>query len=129
MRLGKVKMGCKVVLVVLILCGMVGCVTPGGMKIPTTLEERIVAYVAARMEFNDTMKDYLVYKQMMTPEKQADLSAKVKPVAKTVDDALDAWGEAIDAGQLGLPERETWASHMKTFVNLLMTLNVIEVKE
>jgi len=116
------------ILMVLMFLMVAACAGNGQQIMIDTPEKK---YLAARMEFNKTIKSYLAHKTLLPIEKQAALSAKYKIYFQEVDQALDAWSLIVVGGETGneFQAEAAFLTAKQTLINLLLAEGIIKVEQ
>jgi len=105
---------------------LVGMLTSCAMfQVPKTPEAK---YLLARTEFNNMLKDYLFYKEMLPLEKQAELSATFKPYFEQTKILLDNWGAMVIIGGDTTDSAQLWVERRRFLMRLLIDNGILEVK-
>ena len=88
-------------------------------------------YLAARMEFNKTIKSYLEHKNLLPLEQQQALSAKYRVYFQETSLALDAWSKIVVGGEPGnVTEAESaFLAAKQSLLRLLMGEGIIVVEQ
>ena len=112
---------------VLMFLMVAACAGNGQINIDTPEKK----YLAARMEFNKTIKSYLAHKTLLPIEEQAALSAKYKIYFQEVDQALDAWSLIVVGGETGneFQAEAAFLTAKQTLINLLLAEGIIKVEQ
>ena len=85
-------------------------------------------YLLARTEFNNMMKDYLFYKEMLPVDQQGEMSAIFKPYFQKADLVLDQWSAMLSAGDDGVAQEQIWLERKRLLMQLLIEHGIVEVK-
>jgi hypothetical protein len=85
-------------------------------------------YLAARMEFNNTLTRYLMYKSRATQEQQAQWTEDYDHLFREGAIILDAWGLYLEAGNadLSYEKQMEFIEFKNTLIDLLVEAKVFE---
>jgi len=114
-----IKIAAAIALLVIFLTGC------AAFQVPKTQEGK---YLLARTEFNNMMKDYIFYKEMLPLDQQAQLSMVFKPYFQKADLVLDNWGAIVASGGEGGDEQQMWLERKRLLMKLLIEYGIVEVK-
>ena len=116
------------ILMVLMFLMVAACAGNGQQIMIDTPEKK---YLAARMEFNKTIKSYLAHKTLLPIEEQVALSAKYKIYFQEVDQALDAWSLIVVDGEPGneFEAEAAFFTAKQSLINLLLAEGIIKIEQ
>ena len=114
-----IKIAAAIALLVIFLTGC------AAFQVPESPEGK---YVLARAEFNNMLKDYIYYKEMMPVDQQEQLSMTFKPYFLKAKLLLDNWGAILDAGGDAGDSYQLWVERKRLLMQLLIENGIIEVK-
>jgi hypothetical protein len=87
-------------------------------------------YLAARMEFNKTIKSFLAHKTLLPLEQQQVFSDKYRVYFQEVDKALDAWSLIVVGGEDGnvFEAEAAFLTAKQSLLNLLIAEGIIKIE-
>ena len=107
---------------VLLVIFLTGC---AAFQMPESHEGK---YLLARTEFNNMLRDYIYYKEMMPLDRQEQLSTTFKPYFLKAKFLLDNWGAILDAGGDAGDSYQLWVERKRLLMQLLIENGIIEVQ-
>lgn len=122
-----VKKALSILVVVFLM--MIAACGPSRQEIVIDTPEK--QYLAARMEFNKTIKSFLDHKSLLPLEEQQALSAKYKIYFQETSLALDAWSKIVVGGEPGnVTEAESaFLAAKQSLLRLLIAEGIIKVEQ
>ena len=118
----------KALSIIMVMLFLVVAACAGTQEIKIDTPEK--KYLAARMEFNKTIKSFLAHKNLLPVEDQAELSAKYRVYFQEVDKALDAWSLIVVGGEPGnvFEAEAAFLTAKQSLINLLIAEGIIKIE-
>lgn len=112
----------KLLPVVLVVMCILGC---AALQVPQTQEGK---YLLARTEFNNMLKDYILYKEMLPLDQQELMSMTFKPYFQKAKLLLDNWAVLLETGGDATDSYQLWLDRKRVLMQLLIENGILEVE-